>query len=178
VSLCVILLKLKLWVLSEDLIYYRNNDSTVGSFIYCLPVFLLKQASMPAILSTYWPPKHSSNLPLVTVLYIILVIHFLFANFACNPYTCVSSRLCLCFITPENLIPLLVCPINMLLCLFKSLLSILLRKGALPSRNPTCIALLFKCCTYSPFPAIQSKDSWYLNPWRFAILTRGCCPLN
>jgi hypothetical protein len=52
-SLGVVLLKLKLWILSKDLIYYGDNNSTVGSFIYCLLVFLPKESSIPAILPTY-----------------------------------------------------------------------------------------------------------------------------
>jgi hypothetical protein len=65
VSLCVVLLKLKLWILSKDLIYYRDNNSTVGFFIYYLLVFLLKEPSVLTILSTYRPLKHLSNLSLI-----------------------------------------------------------------------------------------------------------------
>jgi hypothetical protein len=114
VSLCVVLLKLKLWILSKDLIYYGDNDSTVGSFIYCLLVLLPKEPSVLTILSTYRPLKHLSNLSLIAWLDIILIIYLRFSNFACNPYLCMSPRLCPCLITLKNLIPLLICLVNVL----------------------------------------------------------------
>jgi hypothetical protein len=178
VSLCIVLLKLKLWILGEDLIYYRDNDSTVGSFIYCLPVFLPKESSMPAILPTYRPPKHPSNLPLIAVLYIILIIDFLLPNFACNPNPSISSRLCPRLITPKDLIPLLVCPINVLLCPIKSLLSILFRKRALLPRNSSYISLLLKCGAYCFLTTVKSKDPRDLYPRCFTVLLRGCYPLD
>jgi hypothetical protein len=113
-SLCVVLLKLKLWILSKDLIYYRDNDSIVGSFIYCLLVLLPKEPLVLTILSTYRPPKHLFNLSLIVWLDIILIIYLCFSNFVYNPYLYISPRLCPCLITLKNLIPLLIYLVNML----------------------------------------------------------------
>jgi hypothetical protein len=125
-SLCIVLLKLKLRILCKDFIYYGDNNSTIRAFIYCLLVLLPKEALMPAILPTYLTPKHLSNLLLIAVLYTILIIDFFLPNFACHPNPYMCPRLYPRLITPEDLIPLLIGPTNMFLCLFKPL-SILLR---------------------------------------------------
>jgi hypothetical protein len=114
VSLCVVLLKLKLWILNKDLIYYRDNNSIIGSFIYYLLVLLLKEPSVSTILSTYRPIKHLFNLFLIAWLDTILIIYLCFSNFIYNLYLCISLRLCPCLITLKNLIPLLICLVNVL----------------------------------------------------------------
>jgi hypothetical protein len=131
VPLCIVLPKLKLWILCKDLIYYGDNNSTIRAFIYCLLVLPLKEASIPAILPTYLTPKHLSNLLLIAVLYTILIIDFFLPNFTCHLNLYIYPRLCPRLITPEDLIAPLIGLINVFLCLFKPLLSILLRNRSL-----------------------------------------------
>ena len=114
----IVLLELQLWVLLQDLIHYRDNDSTIRPLIYglpvLLPVLLPKQALMLAILPTYRPPKHPSNLPLISWCHTIFML--LLFRPASDSKSSMPPRLCPCFITPEDLIPLLICPVDMLLC--------------------------------------------------------------
>jgi hypothetical protein len=174
-SLCVVLLKLKLWILCNNPIHHRDNNTRVRALIYCLPVLLLKQTSMPAILSTYQPLKHLSNLPLVAVLHTILIIDFFLPNFACNPNPCMSSRLCPRLVTPKDLIPLFICLINVFLGLIKSLFPILSRKRALLLRNTSYISLLLKCCAYCFLTTVKAKNPRDIYPRCFTVLSRGCC---
>jgi hypothetical protein len=177
-SLCVVLLKLKLWILYKDLVHYRDNNSSIRAFIYCLLILLPKQSSVPSILPTYRPPKHPSNLPLVVMLYTILIIDFFFPNFACYLGLCMFSRLCPRLITPKDLILLLIYPANMFSCLIKSLSSILFRKRTLLPRNTLYKSLLFKCCIYCFLTTIKAKDTRNYCPWNFTVLLRGCCLLD
>ena len=177
-SLCIILLKLKLWILCQDLIHYRDNNPTIRAFIYRLLVLLLKEASMPAILSTYRSLKHPSNLPLVAVLYTILTIDFFLPNFAYYLNPCIYPRLCPRLITLEDLIALLISLINVFLCLFKPLLSILLRNGRFLPWNALCIPFFLKCCPYCFLTIVKAKDPRDLYPRRFTILLRSCGPLD
>jgi hypothetical protein len=126
VPFCIVLLELKLRILLYDLVDEGDNNARVRALIYCLPVLLPKEPLMPAVFPTNTPLKLPSNLPLIPCLYIVLVVEFVWPDFACNIELCVSARLCPCLVTPKDLIPLLVRPINVFLCPLKPLLPIFL----------------------------------------------------
>jgi hypothetical protein len=177
-ALSVVLLKEKFRKLTLDIVHNWDNNTRVRTLIYCLLILLPKQALVPAIFPTYRPPKHPPDLSLVARVNVILVVYLFLPNFPCSPSPCMSPKLCPCFVTPKNLIPLLVRPVFMLFSPFKPLLPVFVRKGRLPPLNATNITLSFKGCTYCPFSIIQAKDSRDLNPRRVAILFGGCNPLN
>jgi hypothetical protein len=83
---------------------------------------------MPAIFPTNRPPKHLSDLPLISYLYVIFKIELLFPDLIYNIKLYMSPRLCLSLVALKDLILLLVCLILILFCLFKPFPSILFRK--------------------------------------------------
>jgi hypothetical protein len=133
---------------------------------------------MPTILSTYRPPKHPSNLPLVAVLYTILIIDFFLPNLAYNPNLSMSSRLCPRLITLKDLNLLFICSINVLLCPYKPLLPILLRKRGLLSCKTSYISLLLKRCPYCFLTTVKAKDPRDIYPRRLTVFLRSCRPLD
>src|SRR5690242_13514533 len=132
---------------------------------------------MPPVFPTYRPPKHPSNLPLMPRNYTILIIHLL-TNSPRNPCTSMFPRLCPRLIAPEDLVPLLVRPIDVFFCKSESFLPILFRNKRFPSCYASCKPLLLKRCTYCIFAAVKAKDTRNRYPRRLAVLIRGCYPFD
>jgi hypothetical protein len=89
-----------------------------------------------------------------------------------------SSRLCPSLITPKDLIPLFVRPIDVLLSPVESLLRILLRKRAFLLRDPVYVSLSFKGSSDCLLSTIKTEDPWDLYPRRLAISLGSCYPLD
>jgi hypothetical protein len=94
---------------------YRNGVFAIR-FRRNYALFLLpEQASPFPVFPTYTAPEYSSNSPLLLVLDIVGVEELRSPDFPCIPLPFVISRLYLALVAPVNLIPLLVCPIQVFL---------------------------------------------------------------
>ncbi len=149
---------------------------TEALWLNCAPVLLPKQAR-PLSKTTWDPsPKHPSNPPLYLRLYTIRVKSL--SSSPCYFNLPVFSRLYPSLVSPEDLEPLLLCPIQVIFCplLPDSSVSVCqlgLFQGSKPPKT-----FLFKCCLNSIYLTIPAKDPRDLRPRGPPILCTCTNPIN
>ena len=121
------------------------------------PLLLLEQASPFPIFPTYTAPEHPSNSPLPLVLDTVGMKELRSPDFPCTPLPFVISRLYPALIAPANLIPLLVCPIQVFLCPGKPKCLVHYRDLGPSPPYTSSVSLLLNCCANSVLPTALAE---------------------
>ena len=134
----------------------------------CPLLLLPEQVSPFPIFPTYIVTEYPSNSPLPLVLDTVGVKEFRSPDFPCTPLPFVISRLYPALVAPANLIPLLVCPIQVFLCPGKTKCLVRYRDWGPSPPYTSGISLLLECCANSVLPTAPAESFWQLLPWNIA----------
>ena len=87
----IVLLELETRIGLKVFTNLRNNSLRIRDLIDASPALFLKYSNTFAMSSTYTTPKHPSNLPLVSVNYIVRMINLRGSNLPYDPFFCILS---------------------------------------------------------------------------------------
>ncbi len=144
------------WIIKEVVEEYRKGVFAIRFRRNCALFLLLEQASPFPVLPTYIAPEHLSNSPLPLVLNTVGMEELRSPDFPCTLLPFVISRLYLALVALANLIPLLVCPIQVFLCPGKPKCLVRCRDWG-PSPPYSSGISLLECCAYSVLPTTLAE---------------------